>query len=306
MKSFSEYIKEAYSFRLGGSQKKGFDQNKAKTLAELKKGDKFYYWNLGKEIDAYILMTDPYVYKDKFIKLQYGKEFVDGTCWIYKEDVDKEYSFDPEIKWFIATSADILINAVYDEIGEDIKNCKVVEHLNEAYNFRLGGSQKKGFNQAKMFADLEEGDKLYWCQLENDGRIKSIDNVDICKFKSLEKLKSENYKLDFSYLLNGKKFFGNTVLDKRNLDSTVNEYYNSHKSYTIMGTDLDDLLDELKNYVEVDSDVEAARKFFEEKEETNEAYNFRLGGSQQKGFNQNKIKMFDELEEDDEYFYYNK
>ena len=26
MKSFSEYIKESYSFRLGGSQKKGFDQ----------------------------------------------------------------------------------------------------------------------------------------------------------------------------------------------------------------------------------------------------------------------------------------
>ena len=44
MKSFSEYIKEAYSFRLGGSQQKGFDQNvEAKNMSELKVGDEVYF-----------------------------------------------------------------------------------------------------------------------------------------------------------------------------------------------------------------------------------------------------------------------
>ena len=44
MKSFSEYIKESYSFRLGGSQQKGFDQNKIKTITQLEKGDIFYWF----------------------------------------------------------------------------------------------------------------------------------------------------------------------------------------------------------------------------------------------------------------------
>ena len=45
MKSFSEYIKEAYNFRLGGSQQKGFEQTKVKTLAELEKGDICYVYS---------------------------------------------------------------------------------------------------------------------------------------------------------------------------------------------------------------------------------------------------------------------
>jgi len=41
MKTFEQYIKEAVDFRLGGSQQKGYD--KAKTFAELKEGDEFFY-----------------------------------------------------------------------------------------------------------------------------------------------------------------------------------------------------------------------------------------------------------------------
>ena len=40
MKSFSEYIKEAIDFRLGGSRNKGESD---KTFEELKEGDAFYY-----------------------------------------------------------------------------------------------------------------------------------------------------------------------------------------------------------------------------------------------------------------------
>ena len=45
MKLFSEYIKESYSFRLGGSQQKGYGQARVKTFAELKNGDEIYYWS---------------------------------------------------------------------------------------------------------------------------------------------------------------------------------------------------------------------------------------------------------------------
>ena len=45
MKSFSEYIKEGYSFRLGGSQKKGYVQLTEKTLLNLEKGDEIYHWH---------------------------------------------------------------------------------------------------------------------------------------------------------------------------------------------------------------------------------------------------------------------
>ena len=35
------------------------------------------------------------------------------------------------------------------------------QYIEEGYNFRLGGSQQKGFNQAKSFSELEDGDVFY-------------------------------------------------------------------------------------------------------------------------------------------------
>ena len=43
MKSFSEYIKEAYNFRLGGSQKKGYDQTKK--FEDLEIGDTVFVYD---------------------------------------------------------------------------------------------------------------------------------------------------------------------------------------------------------------------------------------------------------------------
>ena len=42
MKTFEQYIDEAYNFRLGGSQQKGFEQTKVKTFSELERGDDIY------------------------------------------------------------------------------------------------------------------------------------------------------------------------------------------------------------------------------------------------------------------------
>ena len=50
MKNFSEFLAEDYSFRLGGSQQKGFDQNDRKKFDELKEGDVFYYWSRYKRL----------------------------------------------------------------------------------------------------------------------------------------------------------------------------------------------------------------------------------------------------------------
>ena len=42
MKTFSKFLEEAYNFRLGGSSKKGFEQTKYKTFADLAL-DEFFY-----------------------------------------------------------------------------------------------------------------------------------------------------------------------------------------------------------------------------------------------------------------------
>ena len=43
MKSFSEYIKEAYNFRLGGSQRKGFGQTEGKPFEKIQVDDTIYF-----------------------------------------------------------------------------------------------------------------------------------------------------------------------------------------------------------------------------------------------------------------------
>ena len=48
------------------------------------------------------------------------------------------------------------------------------QYIDEAYNFRLGGSQKKGFNQKIAFADLEKGDDLFYAYINNDGTVHAM------------------------------------------------------------------------------------------------------------------------------------
>ena len=44
MRTFEQYIDEAYNFRLGGSQQKGFNQEESKTFEELEDGDVLYVY----------------------------------------------------------------------------------------------------------------------------------------------------------------------------------------------------------------------------------------------------------------------
>ena len=74
MKTLEQFIKEAYNFRLGGSQWKGFDQTEYKTFDELEDGDTFYYASLQSDKDS--------LWKNKFYKMEKGEEI--ASLYYYK------------------------------------------------------------------------------------------------------------------------------------------------------------------------------------------------------------------------------
>ena len=87
MKSFSEYLKEAYSFRLGGSQQKGFEQNKVKSFKELEKGDTiyWYYFNKNNHDNVLNILT-----VNDFAQSEWEKDAIRIEC---KDDKGKCFHF---------------------------------------------------------------------------------------------------------------------------------------------------------------------------------------------------------------------
>ena len=167
MKSFNEYIEESYNFRLGGSQQKGFEQNKPlKTFAELEEGDKMYYARIFQNkldgADAYNVIETKK--ETDVLKIIYA------SGWAREIPIDKAndsvYVYDfvnNSSKYVVATNEVEFLEKIEELSGT--KNAKIKDYttIKEAYNFRLGGSQKKGFdqNKHKTFGDLEEGDFIY-------------------------------------------------------------------------------------------------------------------------------------------------
>ena len=132
MKSFSEYIKEDYSFRLGGSQQKGFDQTEAKTFAELEKGDAVYQW-----IDWYWKS-----YKFCFKRALGSKKYITNGTWnvlqlycdglrfnIPNVNVDEScyYKNEKDNRFVLATSFKELQCTVKKEFNIDIDEKSVKE-----------------------------------------------------------------------------------------------------------------------------------------------------------------------------------
>ena len=240
MKKFSEYIKESYSFRLGGSQKKGFDQKATKTFAELEIGDTFYWWsNLmsNGKIYEYVLTSKTYIYKKNYVRLPYTDKH---ELWIYRNDKYKEYSFSDETQWCIATSVERLVEVVKDEFDKDIKDFEIERRIFESYNFRLGGSQQKGYEQTepKTFAQLKNGDVFYfWYNWDSaPGTEKALKTADECTLsKDPEKMMNlKMLKLDF---------FGSQnpyYVDLKNLNST---YDIAPNKGSVIATDEDVLHD---------------------------------------------------------------
>jgi len=116
MKTFEQYIKEIADFRLGGSQKKGFNQNKFKTFDKLEEGDKFYVWGVGNDEKEVLEMTFSSTYDDpsdqNYITLETSE---DEPFLINKNDFESSFSYGKlkENKWCVATT--------FDELQETVK-----------------------------------------------------------------------------------------------------------------------------------------------------------------------------------------
>lgn len=127
MKSFSEYIRESVDFRLGGKRQNGFEQNNAKSFAELKKGDVFYLWtDTGPESCECTLIADPFPEKNDnvlYLDVNYNRHYI----WL--DDTNKSCSYcDSKMTdsiWAVATSFEELYDVVEDKFGVKIDKNKM-------------------------------------------------------------------------------------------------------------------------------------------------------------------------------------
>ena len=115
MKTFEQYIKETADFRLGGSQRRGFNQKGFKTFDKLEEGDKFYVWVSNDEKEV-LEMTFSSTYDDSsdqnHITLETSE---DEPFLINRDDFESSVSYG-ELKgnnWCVATT--------FDELQETVK-----------------------------------------------------------------------------------------------------------------------------------------------------------------------------------------
>ena len=123
MKSFNEFLKESYSFRLGGSQQKGFDQNNQKTFAELEEGDHVFSYSqhnevLGEFIIKEIFQHDRGIYfgftNERFSSV-IPKEALNSTSTIVKVTMPNNI----EITKIYATSESEFLSAIKEMTNRD-------------------------------------------------------------------------------------------------------------------------------------------------------------------------------------------
>ena len=177
MKSFSEYIKEAYSFRLGGSQKKGFEQTKQKAFKELEQDEFVFKFDTDDRIkDATIKawMVGAFYFshkggwkdfltnhnKMKNSKCEHFTSYITTSLQDAEDEFKKIYKKYPEV-----VKVNISNNPKEKTMTIEEFKTKFAANINEAYSFRLGGSQKKGFSKSgngKNFNELKSGDIYYW------------------------------------------------------------------------------------------------------------------------------------------------
>ena len=118
------------------------------------------------------------------------------------------------------------------------------QYIDEAYNFRLGGSQKKGFNQPKMFGDLEEGDVFYYAMY--DKRVEFNNAAYYIRQYTFYKREKEIYETKTRLFITIK---GNTntffTIPNRNLDSTLSVGETQDLCRHIISTDKNEFFKEL-------------------------------------------------------------
>ena len=175
MLNFEQYLKEAFDFRLGGKQQKGFNQKK--TFADLEEGDTFYAAEIEFfDEDLDFIYTVEHIEEEKYanqicITIEtdlsnswtFPKKYVDNSSitWI---DTEANATFNVTI--VVSTNLDEFLyllrkNGIKENVIDACKR-KAEMDLKEAYNFRLGGKGNKGFDQYTPIRDLKYGDNIYF------------------------------------------------------------------------------------------------------------------------------------------------
>ena len=110
MRTFEEYVKESYNFRLGGSQKKGFNQQL--TFGQLEKGDTIYHFG-GSQLYAVTFLSLEYDKMKKEYSLYYTfkNQMADHYSLIFTEEIkDKHIAYQQDN--ITSTSLEELFDAV--------------------------------------------------------------------------------------------------------------------------------------------------------------------------------------------------
>ena len=291
MRTFEQYIDEAYNFRLGGSKQKGFDQTKPKTFADIEVGDDIYiyyesYFNgPAKILDSKVTKFVTHEDGDMYIWYKNSIFSAEVRVTLSKDDVNKTSVYEKSgirNKSAISTSLDELKDVVKEKLGVDPSKLEI----KESYNFRLGGSQQKGFDQtkAKPFDKLEKGDTVYYFSDKFYLKISAV----IFGYLKKTKFQSGDYYLKLLDKNNNEEY--NIVyLTPQEIKQTIA----FNKDHEIVCTDKEEFIKTMR---------EKFPKYNHIIDEIDESYNFRLGGSQQKGFDQNRPKPFAKLRKGDKVY----
>lgn len=180
MRTFEQYLKEAYNFRLGGKANKG---NLVKTFKELEKGDEIYFYNVDlnkSECKKFKYTFDHYgqhswqsmsntsIYM--FFSRTSGDTELDSigmtkermSCSIEVSNVASNY-------YKIFSTVDLTEEEVIEKVSNMVKRGE--REMYESVDFRLGGKANKGDYWHKKFEELEPGDSIYFYKLTSNGNL---------------------------------------------------------------------------------------------------------------------------------------
>ena len=205
MRTFEQYIRESYDFRLGGKKRRGF---KDCSFSQLEDGDKFYYkffddgeYKGKRELKVWdISPAKPTDEKPDAVKsIRFSK--VDGdpdiiyTLQLSEEDLESNaFSTDIELssnrKRIYVWSTELLSE---DDAYEIAYNAD----MKESVDFRLGGKANKGVQQFNYFPkDRDEFDALMKKLRKERGEEGDFNDIDVSNVTDMSYVFSEGKKFN--------------------------------------------------------------------------------------------------------------
>jgi len=129
MRTFKQYIREAVDFRLGGDQKKGFEQNIANSLNDIEVGDILYFYYNEKHTDLPLREYKVYeIKKTSQLNIEfYISKDKTASLVISKKSANDEYAYTRSGS-IISVDPDILLEVVKMKYNrshtiDDIEKC---------------------------------------------------------------------------------------------------------------------------------------------------------------------------------------